>query len=196
MKIWNSSSFAASFAPTAFSRTLLVGVLASLCLAWTCGRQPTQSPAEVQDQLQHMISSLDGRFSVPQVDARDLMDATGQPLSDVVLVDLRTISERQVSVLPGAVSTTNAEGLQAAVLDATRAGKRVVLYCTIGYRSGRAAEQLNKNGAAVSNLRGGILAWTHAGGSLHDLQGAPTKRVHVFGHKWDLLPEGFESVLQ
>jgi len=43
-------------------------------------------------------------------------------------------------------------------------------------------------------LRGGILAWLAAGGALVDAQGAPTNRVHVYGRRWNAVPEGFVAV--
>ena len=69
-------------------------------------------------------------------------------------------------------------------------GKRVVVYCTIGQRSGEYAQQLKAKDVPVQNLEGGILAWTHAGGTLfRDSSGVKvkTKKVHVFDasmQKW------------
>jgi hypothetical protein len=39
-----------------------------------------------------------------------------------------------------------------------------------------------------------LLAWSHAGGPLVDGEGRPTKRLHVFGARWDLAAEGYEPV--
>ena len=107
---------------------------------------------------------------------------------NLVLVDVRRDEEREVSVVEGSISRQEYEGRRAEYAD-----KRVVTYCTIGYRSGRYADILRKNGIESYNLVGGILAWVHASGTV-DLDGKPTQRVHVYGQQWSLLPVGFEPV--
>ena len=72
-------------------------------------------------------------------------------------------------------------------------GATVVTYCTIGGRSGKYAKGLVDAGVKAFNLRGAILAWTHAGGDLVDTEG-PTRRVHVHGRKFDLTADGYEPV--
>ena len=52
---------------------------------------------------------------------------------------------------------------------------------------------LEKAGIPVYNLRGGILAWIHAGGKVYDQTGE-TARVHVYGQEWDLAPEPYEAI--
>jgi sodium/bile acid cotransporter 7 len=43
------------------------------------------------------------------------------------------------------------------------------------------------------NLRGGLLAWVHAGGKVYDANGE-TRRIHVYGRKWNLAPNGYDAV--
>ena len=107
----------------------------------------------------------------------------------VIFVDTRKPSEMAVSVLPGAITqdefTKHPERLF---------GKTVVAYCTISYRSGIFAREEAERGIEVLNLKGGILAWILEGGQVNDAQGKPTRRVHVYGEKWDFAPSGWESV--
>lgn len=42
-------------------------------------------------------------------------------------------------------------------------------------------------------LEGSIVAWTHIEGSLVSGD-VPTRRVHVYGPRWDLAASGYESV--
>ena len=42
-------------------------------------------------------------------------------------------------------------------------------------------------------LRGGLLAWVHAGGKVYDKNGE-TRRIHVYGRKWNLGPRDYEGV--
>jgi len=116
-------------------------------------------------------------------------DSLKAHLSDtnLILVDVRQPNEQIVSMLPGAMTPYE---LAQKVKGGFPKGKRVVVYCTIGRRSGEYAEQLVSKGVPVQNLEGGILAWTHAGGMLfRDSSGVKveTKKVHVFDltmQKW------------
>jgi hypothetical protein len=44
------------------------------------------------------------------------------------------------------------------------------------------------------NLHGGVLAWALNGGSFVTPEGEPTRRVHVYGEPWDVLPPEYEAV--
>ncbi|MCA9493323.1 MAG: rhodanese-like domain-containing protein [Myxococcales bacterium] len=121
---------------------------------------------------------------VPEVFASDLLAADPGWL----VVDVRPSSERQVSMLPGAVSLDDLTA-DPGLLE----GRTVVAYCTIGYRSGLWAAEQRAAGVDARNLVAGVLGWSEAGGGFVDASG-PTSRVHVYGPTWDLLPEGYEAV--
>ncbi len=110
--------------------------------------------------------------------------------NDIVFVDTRKPAEMKVSMLPHAIS-------QGEFLEHPEkyAGKTVVGYCTISYRSGVFAREMAQKGITVGNLEGGILAWTLEGKTVYDENGAATKRLHVYGKKWDLAPAGYETVM-
>ena len=104
-------------------------------------------------------------------------------------MDVREEAEMEVSILPGAISWEQYRKAPAKYAD-----KKVVLYCTIGYRSGERVLEAIKDGAGnVYNLAGSILSWAHAGGQVFK-DGKEVKRIHVYGRKWDLAPEGYEGV--
>ncbi len=124
---------------------------------------------------------------VAEVDVAELRrDLAGE--SPPVLVDVRTDEERAVSIIPGAISREEFESRREELT-----GRPVVTYCTIGYRSGLYADELSRQGWDVHNLRGSILSWTHEGGELEDAAGS-TRRVHVYGRRWNLVADGFEAV--
>jgi sodium/bile acid cotransporter 7 len=106
-----------------------------------------------------------------------------------VFVDARLPAEMAVSMLPGAISEEafgkNPEHYR---------GNTVIVYCTISYRSGLLAERLTDQGTRVYNLQGGLLAWVLEGGKVYDSRGE-TRRIHVYGKKWNYPPAGYESVL-
>lgn len=123
---------------------------------------------------------------VRDISAKEAMDRLRE--GSVVFVDEREPEEQAVSMLPEAVRA------ESFLSDPERyEGNLIVGYCTISYRSGVLAEKLQKKGITMVNLRGGILAWLHAGGSVYR-DGKPVKEVHVYGKKWDLAPSSYRTV--
>lgn len=113
--------------------------------------------------------------------------------ADPIMVDVRTKEERKVSTIPGAITVDSLDRMPAQA----RKGKVVVAYCTIGLRSGRWVEEMRAKGENAFNLHGGVLAWAHAGRAFEarDFLGSrPTRQVHVYGRRWNLLPEGYQGV--
>jgi len=105
-----------------------------------------------------------------------------------VFVDVREPEEQRVSMLPGAITE------QELLKNIQKYKDRILIgYCTISYRSGKLAQKLRDRGIVMLNLRGGMLAWVHAGGRVYDANGE-TRRIHVYGRKWNLIPEGYEAV--
>lgn len=147
-------------------------------------------PASDQQRRQQIMSMYDGyRKSFPgtpeiePAGARELMK-TGK----VVFIDERKPEEQAVSMLPNAITS------QAFLRDPSRYDEYTkIAYCTISYRSGKLTQQLNQKGIKIYNLRGGILAWVHDGGTVYDSNGA-TGRIHVYGPKWNLAPAAYQAV--
>lgn len=106
----------------------------------------------------------------------------------VILVDIRKTKEQAVSMIPGAITEMEFRRNPLAYRDYI-----VIGYCTIGSRSGKLARKLRKKGIKMFNMRGGILAWLHAGGIVQK-DGKPVNRVHVYGRKWNLAPSTMKSV--
>ncbi len=126
---------------------------------------------------------------VPDIRVSEL--AVLESETPVLLVDCREDYERAVSVIPGAVTKAEFEA------DAERYRDHlIVTYCTIGYRSGVFAREIIGRDYDAVNLVGGVLAWAHEGHGFVDPEGGETKRVHVYGPTWDLLPVGYEPVFE
>lgn len=63
-------------------------------------------------------------------------------------------------------------------------GAKIYVYCSIGYRSGKIAEKLLKNGYTnVFNVYGGIFNWANNGYPLVNSNGNTTK-VHGYDSDW------------
>lgn len=142
-----------------------------------------------RERIESMYSDYKkGSFpGVIDVEPRLAMDLAKR--GSVVFVDVRAPEEQRVSMIPGAV--TDAHFLK----NVEKYKDDIIIgYCTISYRSGEFARKLREErGITIYNLRGGLLAWAHDGGKVVDQKGE-TKRIHVYGRKWNLSPTGFESL--
>lgn len=159
-----------------------------LVFAGCAGDTSRLSDVEKRERIEALYEGYRADFpTVPEISVDELqrrLSAEDAP----VLVDVRAEEERRVSTLPGALSREEFEARREQF-----AGRDVVTYCTIGYRSGLYARELAEQGVDVLNLRGSILSWTHGAG---DLQrgGRPTREVHVYGRKWNLAADDYEPV--
>lgn len=62
--------------------------------------------------------------------------------------------------------------------------QKIVVYCTVGFRSEKVAEKLIKAGFTnVSNLYGGIFEWAHSDFVLVNQEGV-TEEVHTYDESW------------
>ncbi len=61
----------------------------------------------------------------------------------------------------------------------------IVVYCSIGLRSAKIAQQLKDEGYTnVFNLYGGIFEWKNNNFLVFDLNGQKTEKVHVYNKYW------------
>ncbi len=166
----------------------IIGITALLVLAPSLHGRQDLTDAARKDAVYRMYGDYKKAFpaieDISPYEARKRFDQ-GQ----VVFVDTRKPEEMAVSMLPGAISQD--EFLRHR---ARYANRTAVVYCTISYRSGLFARDQAERGGEVLNLQGGILAWILDGGLVYDARGRSTRRVHVYGDKWDLAPEGWDSV--
>ena len=163
-----------------------------LLLAFSLAASPLIAAEELDNtakyrQVMRMYADYRHDFEgIDEIEAADALKLVGDP--GVVFVDVREPEEQAVSMIPGAVTS------EVFLADAERfRGQRIIAYCTISYRSGKLAAKLSRKGFALTNLRGGLLAWVHAGGPL--VRGnRPVKELHVYGRKWDLAPSTIKTV--
>lgn len=168
----------------------LLALLVSL--AWLVMSGPALVQAETAEQrnlatIYEMYQGYKGDFpQVPDISPKQAMELMKR--GKVVFVDVRPENERRVSMLPQAVSKEEFFKNR----DKYR-GYTVIGYCTISYRSGVFAREMRKKGLDIYNLQGGLLAWVNEGGKVYDQNGL-TKRIHVYGRRWNYPPPGYESV--
>ena len=165
-------------------RTLLLGfalVASGAAVLWLWrGREASLGAVEAAVRTQFP--------DVPTVSTASLASAMasgGAPL----LLDAREPAEYAVSHIPGALRVDpGARGPALdSVLAALPAGREVVVYCSVGYRSAALAERLREAGASrVSNLEGSIFRWANEGRPLEG-EAAARGLVHPYSETWGRL---------
>lgn len=183
------TSCGSRFHPAVWPRAACAAVAVACLAPSAAAGQSRDGEAGRRALLERSIQAIMADHpDVATISASALLSAL--PSEDFVLVDVRTGRERAVSTLPGAISASDFEE-RLAELGAE--GKTVVAYCTVGARSSDYARKMGRRGVEVLSLEGSILAWTHAGGDLVSRTG-PTRRVHVYGRRWNLAANGYETV--
>ena len=145
----------------------LAGLLLSPRLAWPAvkGRIAKEFPSVKRVSTTELAKELDLR-------------------ERPVLLDVRTAAEFEISHLSGA-QHVDPEAAASEVKLAKDAP--IVTYCSVGYRSARFAERLEKAGfRSVRNLEGSIFQWANEGRPLVNARG-PATTVHPYDRKWGTL---------
>lgn len=122
------------------------------------------------------------KHSVPLMTPQTLDSLQTQ--SPVMLLDIRSPEEYQVSHLRTA-RFIDYDSFNVRELGEVSRDDTVVLYCSVGYRSERIGEQLQKAGYQhVYNLYGGIFEWKNQGKEIVNPQNQPTDSVHTYNRNW------------
>ena len=62
----------------------------------------------------------------------------------------------------------------------------IIVYCSVGYRSEKVAEKLQKQGFTnIQNLYGGIFEWVNEGQKVYNATDT-TSKVHAFSRSWGI----------
>ena len=159
----------------AFTMLLLVQA------AWTA--QAPQDGPVAQERWADTLRFVRETFpDVPQLSTERLAELLVED-ADVVLLDARSKEEFETSQLQGAI---HANGLRQArrVLKQQGGKPIVVVYCSVGYRSSRLAQQLRDHGVEdVFNLEGSLFKWANEGRPVY--KGSElVLPVHPFDEDW------------
>ena len=119
------------------------------------------------------------------------METSNQSL---LIVDVRSADEFAISRLRGAVNLTTAQQITEAIH--SRKPFTAILYCSVGFRSSRLADELARRGIAdVANLEGSIFQWANEGRPLYRDE-TLVKQVHPYGKRWaGLLRPGLAKLI-
>ena len=130
--------------------------------------------ADFDKKVANMLS-----FSVKTISPSDV-----KRQSSILILDARERSEYDVSHLPNAVFV-GYNNFEKKTLDSIAKDRPIVVYCSIGYRSEKIGEKLQKQGfSKVYNLYGSIFEWVNQGNPVVDKNNQPTKKVHTYNKAW------------
>ena len=103
--------------------------------------------------------------------------------NNITYLDARELQEYNVSHLNNAI-WCGYNNFKIKKLKDIDKNSKIVVYCTVGYRSEKVTEKLEKAGFTnVSNLYGGIFAWVHANKKVYNKKGE-TKNIHTYDKNW------------
>lgn len=144
-----------------------------------CAQIPTNRPKLTNPAFDRKLQQL-LRFSVPLIGVQELQNIQ----NEVYIFDTRMQAEFEVSHIPGARYLGYEDFDEKRLQDVSKDAK-IVLYCSVGYRSEKIGEQLTKLGyTQVYNLYGSIFEWANQGYPIVDAQGKPVKKVHTYNKAW------------
>jgi phage shock protein E len=100
-------------------------------------------------------------FNVSNISQQELLEANTK---NFVIVDVRTPEEFQQGHVPNAINVPLSEIIENPTILKSSKEKPIVLYCRSGYRAGKAAEALQKEGHQnLRHLEGDMQGWLTAG---------------------------------
>jgi rhodanese-related sulfurtransferase len=146
-------------------------ILVPILSGFTFGNTPTWNS---------LNSSIDRRFPlVKNMTTETLLSIQGK--EDFLLIDVRTEKEYKISKIEGAIHLEHPDKIKVSKTS------KIVVYCSVGYRSAIFADILRQKGYIhVWNLRGSIFEWANKGYPLTNGK-QKTKYVHPYNSKWGVL---------
>ncbi len=131
------------------------------------------------------------RFTVPTLSPQQVKE-----LDAPLLLDAREREEYDISHLPNA-QHIGYRDFDKSTLTHLPKDTTLVVYCSIGYRSEKIGEQLQKMGFTnVYNLYGSIFEWVNQGNIVVDTNNNPTKRIHTYNRAWSKWMENGEMSIE
>ncbi len=158
---------------------IIIGLVLLVLLLFVWGRN-FQAPTHVSNKAYDLMLSTLLSHSVPEVSVERV--ASGH----FRVLDAREQREFEVSHLAGAIWVGYSDFTldRLAGID-TQAP--VAVYCSVGYRSERIAEQLRQQGYTnVVNIYGGLFEWVNAGYPIVTGDGTETETIHAYSKLWGI----------
>lgn len=162
-----------------FRAPLLVSSLLLLGITQGCGKQPL-SWDTLKAQIREEFPTVE-HISITEFEQR-LQTATPP---ETLIVDVRKPEEFSVSHLKHAVNIEDADVILE--LAEQQQAEQIIIYCSVGYRSAKMANELEQLGwEDVANLEGSMFEWANSGRPVF-LGEKKAEAVHPFDPFWGQL---------
>lgn len=103
---------------------------------------------------------------------------------ELIILDTRTVGEFEISHLPEAQFLDYDNYSEEDFINIPKDAE-VIVYCSVGYRSERVGEKMQKLGYTnVKNLYGGIFEWKNTDHQVVNNKGMATDSVHTYNKNW------------
>jgi rhodanese-related sulfurtransferase len=154
----------------------LIFVLICISLPETVAQQNEAERAAFSEMVNSYLS-----YTVPVISVDDLH---AMPASSRIILDAREIVEFKVSHIKGAIHI-GFKHFDVGKLASVPKDKKIIVYCSIGYRSEKIGEKLIKLGfTRVYNLYGSLFEWVNRGFEVVDMESKPVKKIHGYDKSW------------
>ena len=166
------------------NRSLLIFYLLSICLS-ACGQSQS---------FDEMLNSM-YKHTVPLISVQQLKYELESD-STIVILDAREKNEYNVSHIKNA-RYVGYDGFNIKSVSDISKDAKIIVNCSVGYRSERIGEKLKKaNYTNVSNLYGGIFSWVNQGYPVYTSDNTITNKVHAYSEKWGIWLKKGEKVYE
>jgi len=148
------------------------------------------SEAQVRNSTYRLLLKTMYKKTVPLLSVQEL----AKNKDKYILLDAREMAEYEVSHIENAVFV-GYDDFKAKRVSEIDKKQPVLVYCSVGYRSERIGEKLQKMGfEEVYNLNGGIFEWLNQDEKVVDKQEQKTQKIHAFSKTWGIWVEKGEKV--
>ncbi len=144
-----------------------------------CTQPPTNRPILINKEFDKKLGQLLA-FSVPLMGVSELNNTK----DNIHIFDTRELAEYNVSHIKGA-QYLGYDHFDPKLLADTPKDETIVLYCSVGYRSEKIGERLQKMGyKKVYNLYGSIFEWINQGYPVVNKEDKIVSAVHTYNKNW------------
>lgn len=134
-----------------------------------------------QETLDQLLKRYN-KQSVPYISVQEL----AMPKTEAIILDARELNEYKVSHINNAIHVGyNNFNLNMVLEQLPDTSQTIVVYCSIGIRSEKIAEQFKKEGYTnIFNLFGGIFEWKNNNFPVYNSEEKETDNIHTFSEEW------------
>lgn len=135
----------------------------------------------VNDFNYHLMLQKKLKHNATKIDIKEVNKDTS-----ILFIDARELIEYNVSHIKNALHV-GFKNFSIDKLNGIAKNKKIVVYCSVGYRSEKIAAILKKKGFNnCYNLYGGIFEWVNQNHPVYDIDNNVTNKVHVYNTSWSI----------